>query len=170
MLAFAVAGVLSAPALAAGEYETGLAAYDEAVASRMPDHPAYARAFDAWSNVPEDQREPALRYHLGMMYYFGIGGAAIDQVGALELIRGAGDDGYALADAFFALLHEKGDGMMVRNDPQHALVLYERAAAGNNCAALKRLAAAYENGELGLAPDPEHARSYAERVPDCVRR
>ena len=34
---------------AAAAYERGLAAYDEGVASRMPDHAAYNRAFAIWS-------------------------------------------------------------------------------------------------------------------------
>jgi len=161
---------LAPAACAEGEYEAGLAAYDEAVASRMPDHPAYARAYEVWSEVPEDERSPALRYHLGMMYYFGIGGAPIRQPDALLLIESAAEDGYALADAFIGLLHDKGDGMMVPHDAALAAARYERAAEGNNCAALKRLAQAYETGDLDVEPDAERAAAYAARVPECVRR
>ncbi len=170
MPALAFAATLGAPAVAEASYEVGLAAYDEAVASRKPDHPAYARAFSAWSSVAEEDRSPALRYHLGMMYYFGIGGAPINQPLGLELIEGAAADGYALADAYIGLLHDKGDGMMVPNDESLALERYERAAEGRNCAAIKRLAQAHEQGDLGLAPDPERAAAYQARVQDCVRR
>ena len=168
--ALAVAATLVAPAFAEASYEVGLAAYDEGAASRMPDHPAYERAFSTWSAVPEEERSPALRYHLGMMYYFGIGGAPIDQRRALELIEGAAADGYALADAYIGLLHDKGDGMMVPHDAALAVERYERAAAGRNCAAIKRLAEAYELGDLGLPRDAERAAALKAQVPDCVRR
>jgi TPR repeat protein len=124
VLALAVG--LAPAASAEGEYELGLAAYDEAAASRMPD--------------------------------------------ALRLIEGAAEDGYALADAFIGLLHDKGDGMMVPHDPALAVARYERAAEGNNCAALKRLAQAYGEGKLDVEPDADRAAAYAARVPECVRR
>ena len=170
--------ILNLPAAAAdGSYEEGLALYDEAAALRPADDETFARAQDLygqayaiWIAVPESERPPAMRYHLAMLYYLGAGDVKINQPLAMEMFEAAAAEGYPLADAFIGFLHERGDGMMVSNNQELALERYERAAAGNNCAALKRLAAAYRDGDLGLRADAPRAEAYAARIPDCVRR
>ena len=78
--------ISSASVAAAGTFEEALVAYDEAIASREVDHEGYATAYAIWKDLAADDHDGA-QYHLGMLHWFGLGGADQDQSRALILIQ-----------------------------------------------------------------------------------
>ena len=168
-LLFATMSVWASTQPQSGTFEEGMAAYDEAVASQEPFHPGFKQALAILEPLSEQGNLPA-RYHVGILYYLGAGGITIDQVQGITFIKEAADAGYPTAQAFMGLLAENGDGMFVRRGEPYALGWYLRAADGGQCAAMKRIIAAYEKGELGLSQNPEEAEPFRERLEDCTRR
>ena len=146
-----------------------LAAYDEAVASRDPEHPGYAAAREAWAPLAAGG-DPASTYHLGLLHMFGLGGASFDQLKAVRLIEAAAERRYPPAQTFMGLLAERGEGMMVAADESLALAWYTHGAQGGHCAAVRRLVRAYQEGELGVAPDAGAADDWRARLDGCRKR
>ena len=162
-------GSAGAQSPASGKLEEGLNAYDEAIASKEPFHPGYKRALAAWEPLAQ-AGDLVAQYHVGLLYYFGAGGITIDQVKGIQLIKGAAQAGYPTAQAFMGLMSENGDGMFTKRGEPEALGWYLRAADGGQCAGVKRMVKAYENGELGLVKNPEIAKELTERLERCTRR
>lgn len=165
----AFASTLTKADAGAGTYEAGMQAYDEAVASKELFHPGYKQALAIWEPL-SDSGHLGARYHVGILYYFGAGGVTIDQVKGFSLIRRAAEDGYPTAQAFLGLLSENGDGMFQKRGEDEALKWYSLAADAGQCAGLKRMAQAYQAGELGVAKDPAKASALQARLPGCQRR
>ena len=146
-----------------------LAVYDEAVASKDPKHPGFRQARERWEPLAAGG-DPASTYHLGMLRLFGLGGAGFDQLQAFLMIRRAAQNRYAPAQTFLGLLAERGDGTMVAADDGLALDWYTHGARGGHCAAVRRLVAAFEAGELGLAADDGKADEWRARLDGCRMR
>lgn len=167
LLALAIA--FGPAAAQTGSFEDGLSAYEAAVASQDESHQGFKRAFEIWEPLAE-QGHPGAAYHVGLYYYLGAGGLVFDQPRGINFVQQAAADGYATAQAFLGLMSEKGDGIAVRRSQEDSLMWYLRAALGGQCAGVKRIAIAYENGELGLAADADRAAHWQERVEGCIRR
>ena len=153
----------------ANAYAAGLEAYDSAVASKELFHPGYKQALAIWEPLVGSGHLGA-RYHVGILYYFGAGGVTIDQVKGFGMIRRAAEDGYPTAQAFLGLLSENGDGMFQKRGTDEALKWYSLAAEAGQCAGLKRMAKAYDDGELGVTKDAAKATALRARLPDCQKR
>jgi len=133
------------------------------------DHPGYREALALWEPFARSGH-PGASYHVGLLHYFGAGGVSFDQPKGIGLIRSAARQGYPTAQSFLGLLAEQGDGVAVRRSDEEALDWYRKAAAQDQCAAVRRLARAYEQGELGLERAPEQAEQWGRRVAGCRRR
>ena len=105
-----------------------------------------------------------------MLHMFGLGGADFDQVAGLQLIETAAEHRYAPAQTFMGLLAERGDGTMVTVDEGLAFEWYTHGARGGHCAAVRRLVRAFEEGELGVAPDAGKADEWRSRLDGCRKR
>ncbi len=161
-----IAATLPAPA---ATFEEGLEQYDAAVAAQVLDHEGYARAYEIWQPLAE-QGHAGAQYHVGMLHYFGLGGAEFDQYRAFELFTAAAGNGYPPAQSFLGVMAEHGDGTYTRVSPELALRWYRKGAEGGHCPSVRRLAAAYEKGELGLQPDTGEAAKWRGRIEGCRRR
>lgn len=153
----------------AATFEEGLAAYDAAVASKQEDHPGYAQAYEIWKPLAE-AGHPGATYHIGMLHFFGLGGATFDQYQAFQLFTAAAENGYPPAQSFLGLMAERSDGTYIVLSDEVALKWYRKAAESGHCPSVRRLAAAYEKGELGLTADPEQAALWRSRIEGCKHR
>jgi TPR repeat protein len=167
-LCFAVPAFAQADA-ASAQFEAGLKHYDAASASKEPFHEGYKKALEIWKPVAEEGH-PAARYHVGMLYYLGAGGITVDQVLGFAMIRRVAEEGYPTAQAFLGFLSENGDGLFQNKGDERVVNWYGKAAEGGHCYAIKRMAKAYGNGELGLAKDPAKVEELKSRLPTCVKR
>ncbi len=84
---------------------------------------------------------------------------------AIPLIRSAADRGVTEAQYWLAWQSETGPELP--HDPAVALGWYEKAAAGRHRLALKRLADAWERGELGLPVDARKALEFRVQIRRC---
>lgn len=82
----------------------------------------------------------------------------------IALVRKSAKGGFHKAQVHLALLYEHGDPLydFPKNEAQ-ALSWWEKAAEGGSWVAMQRLAAAYENGELGVERDSALAEQWRER-------
>ena len=151
------------------KYRSALDTFDEATASSDPNHPGFGRAREVWQRLAAAGSAGA-GYHLGILHLYGMGGAAFDQVRALRLIQDAARNGYPPAQTFLGLLAEQGDGSMVLADERLALDWYTHGAHGGHCAAIRRVAKAYERGELSAAADASEAAGWRARLNGCRKR
>ena len=175
----AVLGALAGAALALSMAQAGAAANDgrceeakaafaSASGSRDGNHAGYVRAYSLWSELAQEGDTRAL-YHLGIMNMFGIGGAEFEQNLAMQRIRAAADAGYAQAQSYLGFVAENGDGALARRGDEVALSWWRKGAQGNHCVAIRRMAKAYRNGELGLEADAAKAAEWAAREAGCER-
>lgn len=102
------------------QFEQALVAYDEAVASRVPDHRGFATALEMWRPLAEDGHAGA-QYHVGLMHYLGVGGATINQLLGINMIRASAQAGYPTALVFMGLMADRGDGVVAKRGPDIAL-------------------------------------------------
>lgn len=94
--------------------------------------------------------------NLGLMYEYGRGGVARDEVKATELYRKSADQGNASGQAYLATMYEAGRGGVPKNEVL-AVELYRKAADARNAFAQTCLAVMYEQGRGGLPKDDEKA-------------
>lgn len=87
---------------------------------------------------------------------------ANDDERAVDLYRAAAEQGYTPGMHGLGEMYAKGEG--VEKDVELAVAWFTKAAEGGYDKALRLLIAAYENGELGLTPDPEKAQAYRDRL------
>ena len=87
----------------------------------------------------------------------------------LSLIRGP-ETREVVTDEGVFLAAPTRPGLGIELDPDNALDYYRRAAEGGHCAAVKRMMSIAQNGELGVSPDAEEAKSWEARLDNCVRR
>jgi uncharacterized protein len=97
-------------------------------------------------------------------FSLGLGGEWAPEV-AIPLVRAAADAG--VSEAQYWLAWQSEEGPLLPNDQATALGWYRLAAAANHRLALDRLARAYEQGELGLTPDPREALRLRAQVRQC---
>ena len=167
-------GVALALTLATGfaaddsRFEQAKASFAAASGTRDGNHEGYVRAYAIWSELAAEGDTRAL-YHIGIMNMYGLGGAEFDQLTAIRNVRAAADDGYPMAQSFMGFMVERSDGLMVERGDEAALGWWRKGAEGNHCAAVRRMARAYENGELGLAADPVQAAQWNARQENCVK-
>lgn len=102
---------------------------------------------------------------LGGMYEQGQG-VEKNLAKAIELYQSAIGHGNAHGMVSMAALYEAGLG--VEKNPATARALYERAAQLNNEAAMRRLATALRNGELGLTTEPTTAQEWLRKADDMA--
>jgi TPR repeat protein len=150
-------------------FERAMSAFDEASASKNGEHPGYARAHEIWRELASEGDVRA-RYHIGILHMFGLGGAEYDRPLAMQLVRAAANGGYAQAQSYMGLLAEQGDGLQARRGDDVALEWWTKAAEGGHCAAVRRLARAYTEGELGLEADTTKAAAWNARMDGCRKR
>ena len=87
---------------------------------------------------------------------------ANDDSRAVEMYRAAAEQGYAPGMHGLGEMYAKGEG--VDKDVAQAVTWFTKAADAGYEKSLRLLIGAYENGELGLTPDPEKARAYSETL------
>lgn len=80
---------------------------------------------------------------------------------ALEWYRKAATAGDAEAEFYLAGMHAEGDG--TAKDPAEALRLFNASADKGYAPAIRVMAAAYEQGEMGLRVDYEVAREWLDK-------
>ena len=160
---------ISTGAHAAGTFEEGLAYFDQANAAQDPKHEGYARAYAIWSD-PALAEHSAAQYHLGVLHFYGLGGAEFDQYKGISLFRQSAEAGYHVAQAFMGFAAENGDDVFVAKDEAVALEWYQKAAQANHCVAIRRLEQAYQNGELGLSVNEDKAAEWRQRRDSCRTR
>lgn len=141
-------------------------AFDEANAAKDPKHSGYAEAYSIWSRLAEHGNDEA-KYHLGILHLYGLGGATFDHIYGYQLIQESAYAGYARAEAYVGVMHEKGSGLFFRKGDAEARGWYEKAAGSGNCYAVRRLSRAQAQGELGFVLDTVTAESYRVRHPSC---
>jgi TPR repeat protein len=167
LLCLALAG--AGGALAADDrFAQAKAAFAEASASGNGEHEAYDRAHALWRALAEDGDVRA-RYHIGILHLFGLGKAEFDHRLAMENVRAAADGGYPQAQSYMGLIAETGDGSIARRGDDIALEWWRKAAEGGHCAAIRRMARAYGNGELGLSANAATADAWAAREAGCSK-
>ena len=154
---------------ASGTFEEGLAHFDEANAAKDPEHEGYVKAFTIWSD-PILAEHSAAQYHLGVLHFYGLGGAEFDQHRGMRLFRRSAEAGYPVAQAFMGFVTENGDDVSVAKNETAALAWYQKAAQGNHCVAVRRLEQAYQNGELGLGVDEAKAAEWRQKRSTCTTR
>ena len=142
------------------------AAFAQANATKGPTHPGYAKAYGIWSRLAGDGDSQA-KYHLGILHLYGLGGASFDHIQGYDLIKASAEGGYAQAQAYVGVMHEKGNGLHFRKGAEAARGWYEKAAGAGNCYAVRRLAQAHASGELGLTADAAASDSYRAEQPSC---
>ena len=163
-------GLAVAPAVSAAEtFEEAMVIYDAAAASGKEDHPGYAKARKTFVELASRGHAGA-KYHLGLLYYFGIGGVVWEPWKARDLIRAAADDSYGVAQSWLGFNYERGDTDVYMNDPKLARQWWERGAASSHCTAIRRMAQAYAMGELGVKKDDARADELKARLPTCRKR
>ncbi|MCH9674198.1 MAG: SEL1-like repeat protein [Gammaproteobacteria bacterium] len=161
--------ILSVPAIASEKFAEGLAAMDTANASKDSKHEGYADAFNIFGDLAE-QGHPGAKYHLGILHFYGLGGARFDQARAIELIRHAAEGDYYQAQSLMGLMIEKSDGTMVSTNPADAVAWYEKAASAGHCVSIRRLATAYRDGELGLQKSEKISEMLTAQESTCKKR
>lgn len=87
---------------------------------------------------------------------------ANDDERAVEMYRAAAEQGYAPGMHGLGEMYAKGEG--VDKDFEQAVAWFTKAAEAGHAKALRLLIGAYESGELGLAPNPEKARHYRDKL------
>lgn len=97
-------------------------------------------------------------------FSLGLGGEWSPDV-AIPLVRAAAAAG--VSEAQYWLAWQSEEGPLLPHDQATALGWYRLAAAANHRLALGRLARAYEQGELGLTPDPREALRLRAQVRQC---
>lgn len=158
---------LSGGAIASDErFDQARAAFESASGSRDGNHEGYVRAYAIWAELAEEGGSRAL-YHIGIMNMYGLGGAEFDQLTGVHNVRAAAEGGYPMAQSFMGFMVERSDGLMVEKGDEAALAWWRKGAQGNHCAAVRRLARAYENGELGLPADAAKAAEWNARQQSC---
>jgi len=123
----------TATAVQAGQFEDGVAAYDEG---------DYTAAVSLWRPLAAQGQADA-DYNLGFMYAIGLS-VARDYTKAVELYREAALQGYADAQYSLGLMYKSGRG--VTQNYQEALKWFRRAAEQGSLAAAFNLGVLYETG------------------------
>lgn len=116
------------------------------------------------ANPTED---PKSAHELGRRYYYGIGVTKnLEMAFRLHKVAaaaGIGDSQYSLGVMFeIGMMFENGGG--VDQDLKAALDWYMKAAGNNEVNAMKRLAKAFEFGELGLTEDKKMSEAWNARA------
>lgn len=99
----------------------------------------------------------------GALFHLGLLGWDVDA--AIPMIQTAASEGIPEAQYWLAWQYEEGP--LLPNDQQLALRWYELAGDNEHRLALDRLAAAYQNGELGLAANTRKAAEMRARAERC---
>lgn len=149
-----------------GRFAQAQAAFAQGSASGNSEHEAYDRAHALWRALAEEGDVRA-RYHIGILHMFGLGKAQFDHRLAMENVRAAAHGGYPQAQSYMGLITENGDGSIARRGDDIALEWWRKGAEGGHCAAVRRMARAYGNGELGLSADAAKAEHWAAREAHC---
>ena len=150
------------------QFDTAKAAFASASGSKDTHHEGYVKAFAIWRELAAAGDNRAL-YHLGVMQIFGLGGARFSREGGMRNIHRAAENGYPVAQSYLGLLAEHGDGSFARLGPDVALDWWRKAAEGNHCPAIRRMAKAYANGELGLVRDDSRSAEWKDREAGCQK-
>ena len=150
--------LLSAPAAGAGDCR---AALQPLLLENPPDADALAEVRvvcerEAIAGDADALYQSAL-LHLGPIDW--------DVNAAIPRILSAADAGVPEAQYWLAWQYEEGP--LLANDPGRALYWYEIAGDNEHRLALDRLATAYQNGELGLAPSVRKAAEMRARAERC---
>jgi TPR repeat protein len=159
----------SSGALAADDrFAQAQAAFAEGAASGDGEHPAYNRARELWRALAEEG-DPRARYHLGILHMYGLGDAEFDRQLAVSHVRAAAEGGYPMAQSLMGFMIEGSDGTLIVSGDAVALAWWRKGAEGGHCTAVRRLARAYGNGELGLSADAAQAAAWAAREAGCSK-
>lgn len=92
----------------------------------------------------ENRPRPTGDYHLGLLYWRGLGGEK-DYAAAVRCFRRAAESGHAAAQTALGLALQAGVG--VARDPAQAQTLFRLAAGAGDLEAMTQLAALSERGE-----------------------
>ncbi|TSC34238.1 tetratricopeptide repeat protein [Corallococcus sp. Z5C101001] len=107
-----------------------------------------------WLQAAAEAGDPAAAYYLGVLYRTpGVPGHSLSA--AIPWLRRAADQ--HLPAALFVLGNAYRSGAGVAMDERKALDCYTEAAELDHPESIQALAMAYQQGELGLAVDPEKA-------------
>ena len=128
---------------------------NQALNSGRVRHPGFDQAYQVLQPLAE-QGDAKAMYHISHLYYLGVGGAQRDAEKASKLIHAAAQQGYNVAQEQLAHNYERG--IYGHIDNESAVTWYAMAAKGGSCKAIRRLAKAYEYGELGLEKDSESSK------------
>ena len=170
LLAFALLVASTGPVAHASEsFDEAITAFDEAIAANDPAAPGFTKAYRIWSALAEGGDNRSL-YHLGVMNFYGLGGAVFDHQLAVDRMKRSAQGGYHVAQSFMGVLSENGDNVIVRKNAGDALAWYTKGAEGGHCVSVRRLAQAYEKGELGLEKDVDQAGRWTAKLASCSRR
>jgi TPR repeat protein len=110
-----------------------------------------------------DGRNASCDYHLGLLYWRGLGGE-IDSAGALRCLRRAADDGHAAAQTALALALEEAAGSDA--DRREAESLFRSAAGAGDPAAMTELSAFCDRNDARDLLERASAKAY----PPAMRR
>lgn len=138
---------------------------DAALRSGRVKHVGFDRAYKELQPLAE-QGDAKAMFHISILYYLGVGGAARDAEKAKQLVTDSAEKGYALAQYQLANNYERG--VYGKIDDNAALDWYTRAANSGMCEAIKRLVSAYENGALGLPKDKGKVAEWSEKAKACT--
>jgi TPR repeat protein len=119
-----------------------------------------------WYRKAAEQGDANGQYGLGQMYAAGKG-VAKDPVQGLNWMKQAASQGLLAAVVAVAQMLEHGDPKSI-GDVKAALDYWRRAAELGDHGAMRRLAAAYRKGELGLQADPSQAQAWEARLAKAV--
>lgn len=133
---------------------------NHAVASAAYEAGDYAKARRLWLPMAEDGDARA-QYAIGRLYEKGRG-VDRDFATAAEWYRKAAERGHA--DSEYRLAVGYATGLGVRKDEVAALSWLRKAADHGQKRAQKTLARAYEEGRLGLSPDPKQAQYWYDKA------
>ncbi|MGD9980217.1 MAG: tetratricopeptide repeat protein [Hyphomonadaceae bacterium] len=111
----------------------------------------------------QDEPRPAGFYHLGLLYWRGLGGA-VDKVAAVDCFERGSEFGHPAAQTAYGVALRSGVGVVKNND--EALAQFRSAAGGGDREAMVQIAAMSEPddarrwlmraAELGYAPAMTH--------------
>ena len=147
-------------------FAQALAAFDEASAATDQKHEGFERAYAIWSELAE-AGDTRANYHMGIMNMYGIGGAEFEQRVGIRNVRLAAENGYPIAQSLMGFMVERSDGTYVKTGDELALSWWRKGAEGNHCTAIRRMAAVYEKGELGVEADPAKSAEWTARLAGC---
>lgn len=125
----------------------------------------YAKALEYYKKPAQNGNMWSM-YMMGMIYYYGINGAAQNYPLAMEWFTKAAEKGSEKAMNFIGVMFKSGFG--VAKDAEKAAFWYLQAAEKNDYYSLGNLALMYENGD-GVKKDRKKAKELRERQATAVK-